>query len=69
MQMQREGKNMVDVRVELMVKSIRWKIEKSVLERLGHVVRMDDEDGRSRKVEKEAGKNKTDGELLEKTDE
>ena len=28
---------------ELRIKSIRWKIEKRVLERIGHVMRMDDE--------------------------
>ena len=33
---------MVDVREEFGVKSLRWKIEKRVLERIGHVVRMDD---------------------------
>ena len=43
MQMQREKKNMEDVRRELGVKSLRWKVEKRVLERIGHVMRMDDE--------------------------
>ena len=33
---------MVDVRRELGVKSLRWKIEKRCLERIGHVLRMDD---------------------------
>ena len=33
---------MQDVRNELKVKSIRWKVEKRVLERIGHVVRMED---------------------------
>ena len=47
-QMQKEGKNMADVRRELGVRSIRWKIEKRVLERIGHVMRMDD--GRMTKV-------------------
>ena len=42
MQMQREGKNMFDVRRELGVKSVRQKIEKRVLERIGHVMRMED---------------------------
>ena len=42
MQMQEEHKNMQDVRNELKVKSIRWKVEKRVLERIGHVVRMED---------------------------
>ena len=43
MQMEREGKNMADVRRELGVKSLRWKIEKRVLERIGHVMRMSDD--------------------------
>lgn len=42
MQMQEERKNMEDVRSELGVKSLRWKIERRVLERIGHVMRMDD---------------------------
>ena len=42
MQMQDEGKKMEDVRRELGVRSVRWKIEKRVLERIGHVVRMED---------------------------
>ena len=42
-QMQREQKNMADVRKELGVKSVRWKIEKRVLERIGHVMRMEDD--------------------------
>ena len=42
MQMQREGKNMFDVRRELGVKSVRQKIEKRVLDRIGHVMRMED---------------------------
>ena len=42
-QMQREGVNMADIRKELGVKSIRWKVEKRVLERIGHVMRMSDE--------------------------
>ena len=41
-QMQREQKNMQDVRNELGVKSVRLKIEKRVLERIGHVIRMKD---------------------------
>ena len=40
-QMQREHKNMQDIRNELKVKSIRWKIEKRVLERIGHIMRME----------------------------
>ncbi len=43
MQMEREGKNMADVRRELGVRSVRWKIEKRVLERIGHVMRMSGE--------------------------
>ena len=43
MQMQREGKNMADIRAELKVKSLRWKVEKRVLERIGHVMRMEDD--------------------------
>ena len=42
MQMEREKKNMADVRKELGVRSLRWKIEKRVLERIGHVMRMSD---------------------------
>ena len=42
-QMQEDGYNMQDVRNELNVKSVRWKIEKRVLERIGHVFRMDDD--------------------------
>ena len=41
--MEKERKNMADVRRELGVKSLRWKIEKRVLERIGHVMRMSDE--------------------------
>ena len=41
-QMEEEGKKMEDVRAELGVKSVRWKVEKRALERLGHVMRMDD---------------------------
>ena len=41
-QMQDEHKNMFDVRRELGVQSVRWKIERRVLERIGHVMRMDD---------------------------
>ena len=42
-QMEANGVNMQDVRSELGVKSVRWKIEKRVLERIGHVVRMGNE--------------------------
>ena len=41
-QMQEEGKNMFDVRKELGVLTMRWKLKKRVLERIGHVMRMDD---------------------------
>ena len=41
-QMQEAHKNMQDIRNELKIKSIRSKIEKRVLQRIGHVVRMDD---------------------------
>ena len=42
-QMEARGVNMQDVRVCLGVKSVRWKIEKRVLERIWHVVRMGNE--------------------------
>ena len=42
-QMEARGVNMQDVRVCLGVKSVRWKIEKRVLERIGHVVRMEND--------------------------
>ena len=42
-QMEAEGKNMQDVRNILGVKSLRWKIEKRTLERIGHILRMSDE--------------------------
>ena len=42
-QMQEEGKNMFDVRRDLGVTTIRVKVEKRVLERIGHVMRMGDE--------------------------
>ena len=38
--MQQEGQNMQDIRNILGVKTIRWKIEKRTLERIGHVLRM-----------------------------
>ena len=40
--MQEELKNMQDIRNSLKIKSIRSKIEKRVLQRIGHVMRMDD---------------------------
>ena len=42
-QMQQEHKNMQNVRNELGVKSVRLKLEKRVLERIGHVMRMEDD--------------------------
>ena len=42
-QMQARGENMYDVRARLGVKSVQWKIEKRVSERIGHVMRMKDE--------------------------
>ena len=41
--MEARGVNMQDVRNVLGVKSVRWKIEKRVLERIGHVARMGNE--------------------------
>ena len=40
--MELEGVNMVDVREILGIKSTRYKIEKITLERIGHVIRMED---------------------------
>ena len=42
MQMEEEKKNMADVRKDLGIKTIRWKVEKRVYERIGHVMRMED---------------------------
>ena len=42
-QMEERGVNMQDVRNRLGVKSVSWKIEKRVLERIGHVIRMGNE--------------------------
>ena len=39
-QMQREGRNMQDVRNASDIRSLRWQIEKRMLERIGHVFRM-----------------------------
>ena len=41
--MQAMGVNMWDLRSKLGVKSVRWKIEKRVYERIGHVMRMSDD--------------------------
>ena len=38
--MERQGKIMQDIRNSLNFKSIRWKIEKRTLERIGHVLRI-----------------------------
>ena len=38
--MEERGANMQDVRNHLGVKSVRWKIEKPVLEQIGHVIWM-----------------------------
>ena len=46
--MEREHKNMQDIRNSMHLKTLRWKIEKRMLERMGHVFRM--EDGRQTKV-------------------
>ena len=40
-QMGERGVNMVDVRERLGVKSVAWKVEERVLERMGHVLRME----------------------------
>ena len=42
-QMSERGVNMVDVRERLGVKSVAWKVEKRVLERIRHVLRMGNE--------------------------
>ena len=42
-QMSERGMNMTDVRERLGVKTVEWKIEKRVLERIGHVLRMGNE--------------------------
>ena len=42
-EMQRKGMNMQDVRNELEIKTIAWKIEKRVWMRMGHVFRMGEE--------------------------
>ena len=43
MQMQEDNVNMQDIRNKLGIKSMRWKIEKRVLQRIGHVFRMQDD--------------------------
>jgi len=42
-QMETMGINIQDVRSRLEIKSVRWKIEKRLLERIGHVVRMEND--------------------------
>ena len=42
-QMQQEHKNRQDVQNELGVKSVRLKVEKRVLKRMGHIMRMEDD--------------------------
>ena len=42
-QMQQEGVNMQDIRSEFGIKSLRLKIEKRCLERIGHIMRMEDD--------------------------
>ena len=39
-QMERENVNMQNIRSILDIKTLRWKIEKRTLERIGHVLRM-----------------------------
>ena len=48
---------MCDVRARLGVKSVQWKIEKRVLERVGHVMRMKDKSGCAWRVQ-EVGRDK-----------
>ena len=39
-EMEESGVNMYDVRERLGIKSVAWKVQKRVLERIGHVMRM-----------------------------
>ena len=41
-ELQEKGVNMLDIRNQLNIKSIRWKIEGRTLRQLGRVMRMDD---------------------------
>ena len=41
--MQREGTNMQDMRNHLGIRMLHMKLEKRVMERIGHVLRMPDE--------------------------
>ena len=43
LEMQEKHVNMQDVRNQLGVKSVKWKVEKRVLERVGHVFRLGDD--------------------------
>ena len=65
---------MAGVRRDLVVGSVRWKIDKGVRERIGHVMRMSDERmtkavmwlvERAGEVEEAGGQEKKDGVLLE----
>ena len=40
--MQEKGVNMQDIRNQLNIKTIRWKVEGRTLKRIGHVMRKDD---------------------------
>ena len=42
-QMAERRVNMTDVRQRLRIKSVEWKIERRVLERIGHVMRMEND--------------------------
>ena len=42
-QMKERGVNMTDVRARLGIRTVEWKVEKRVLERIGHVIRMGNE--------------------------
>ena len=42
-QMAERHENMTDVRQRLGIKSVEWKIERRVLERIGHVMRMEND--------------------------
>ena len=46
--MQEQGRNMQDIRNQLSIRTLQWKIEKRVLERIGHIVKM--KDGRLVKI-------------------
>ena len=48
MQMERDDVNMQDIRNLMNIKTLRWKIEKRTLERIGHILRM--ENSRTTKI-------------------